>query len=153
MEKLTGLKTGTLKHIVYVDDDEEDRILFSDALKELDDTTTLKVFGNGFELINYLEKNKGQLPCSIVCDLQMPLINGIELLQVLKKDQRWQNIPVAVFSTSSASIDSVNAVRWGAVGFFSKPTTFNELKTTIAAILHRCSEAIATQNNKPVPIE
>ena len=133
---------STIKHVVYVDDDEEDRVLFCDALNELDDSVTLTVFRNGYELINYLEKNKDHLPCSIVCDMQMPMINGIELLQQLKADKRWQHIPVAIFSTSSAMIDSQNALQQGAVGFFSKPVTFDALKKTISKILHRCSEAI-----------
>lgn len=134
-----------LKHIVYVDDDEEDRIFFREALKEINGKVKLSVFKNGNSLIGFLKDidSQHQLPCSIICDMQMPQLNGIDVLQILKKEPAWQHIPIVIFSTSTSARDFGNSIDSGATAFFSKPCSLAELKTTIAKIVHLCSETLS----------
>lgn len=147
MNSVTELKSLALRHVVYVDDDEEDGFLFREAFYEMNNNITLSVFENGYDLLDFIQKitDPHQLPCSIICDMQMPLLSGIELLKILKTHAQWQHIPVAVFSTSSAIVDANDSIKSGAVGFFSKPVTFDALKDVIAKILNRCSETISTR--------
>ena len=143
-----------LKHIVYVDDDEEDRVFFREVLKEINKNIKLTVFEYGFELICFLRsaKSSDELPCSIICDMQMPLLHGIELLNLLKKEPVWQHIPVVIFSTSSNNRDSSNSTNSGATAFFSKPNSLSELKTVVSEILGLCSEKLS-RSLKPGLIE
>lgn len=156
MYPLIELKNYTgLKHIIYVDDDEEDRMFFSEALREINRNIKLTVFENGFDLISFLKNidNHYQLPCSIVCDMQMPQLNGIDVLKYLKREQAWQHIPVVIFSTSSNFRDAHSSTESGAIAFFSKPNTLVELKTTVADILNLCSETLSDRPRASSSIE
>ncbi|MGN6165342.1 MAG: response regulator [Flavisolibacter sp.] len=136
-----------LKHIVYVDDDEEDRAFFYEILKDIDSNIKLSVFNNGYDLLDFLQNHQKhhQLPCSIICDMQMPLLNGIELLRILKKEPAWQHIPVVIFSTSSSNRDINNSMDSGAIAFFTKPNSLVELKKTIAKIVDLCSYTLSVR--------
>lgn len=156
MYSLIELKNYTaLKHIIYVDDDEEDRIFFCEALREINCNIKLTMFENGYELISFLKNihNHHQLPCSIICDMQMPQLNGIDVLKYLKKEPAWQHIPVVIFSTSSNFRDAHSSIESGAIAFFSKPNSLVELKTTVADILKLCNETLSVRPRTSSSIE
>lgn len=137
-------------NIVYVDDDEEDRSFFVEALAEINDQVQLTVFENGYQLIDFLRtiNSHHQLPCSIICDMHMPVLNGADLVRLLKEEPRWAGIPTIIFSTSSGLPDPAKAIDPKLISFLSKPSTFEELKAAVLQILDLCHErlAIRTQN-------
>src|ERR1700761_8135544 len=89
----------SLRTILLVDDDDNDREFFEDALKTIATDITLKIAGNGVEALDLL-CNSTVLPDLIFMDLNMPLRNGYECLGDIKKNERLKNIPVVIFSTS-----------------------------------------------------
>ena len=74
------------------------------------------------------EKLRGGLPCDIVfCDIEMPRMNGLELLSNLQKDPRLASIPVALLTSRGAERHRKMAATLGASGYFTKPYTERDL--------------------------
>ena len=74
------------------------------------------------------EKLRGGLPCDIVfCDIEMPRINGLELLSNLQKDPRLAAIPVALLTSRGSERHRQVAAKLGASGYFTKPYTERDL--------------------------
>jgi CheY-like chemotaxis protein len=126
---------GELKnYIILADDDEDDRIIFKETFKELSSSLQIRIAEDGFELLNYLEKPGIELPYLILLDLNMPLINGFECLEAIKKDERLRQIQVIIYSTSARQQDIDHAYALGAQYYISKPETHPQLKEIIKKI-------------------
>lgn len=123
--------------IVLVDDDEDDRMFFSDALQEVDIHTELKEFENGKEFLSYLEEEGNPSPHLIFLDLNMPVMNGFECLRALRKNPDFKNLVVAIYSTSSSEKDIEETFKNGANIYINKPNRFEELKKTLAQVVRR----------------
>jgi CheY-like chemotaxis protein len=125
-------------YIILADDDEDDRFLFMEVVKELypaHPSIDVRIAEDGFELLNFLEKPGIALPELILLDLNMPLINGFECLEVLKKDLRLKDIPVIIYSTSSRDEDKRKAYELGASHYIEKPKSFTDLKDVLRPVL------------------
>lgn len=86
--------------ILLAEDDADDRIFFREFIEGREDIVLLNEVENGEELLEILNSDKnGQLPDLIILDQNMPKLNGIETLHILKNDNRFANIPVVVYST------------------------------------------------------
>ena len=85
-------------HIILADDDEDDRMLFTDAFGELRINTKVNTFNDGVELMDYLNAPDSILPNVLFLDLNMPKKNGIECLYEIKQDARFNDIAIAIFS-------------------------------------------------------
>ena len=86
--------------ILLAEDDADDRIFFREFIEGRDDIVLLNEVENGEELLELLNTHKnGQLPDLIILDQNMPKMNGIQTLDVLKNDNRFSKIPVVVYST------------------------------------------------------
>ena len=94
-------------HILHADDDEEDRFIFRDGVREVDEKIKLVQLEDGHSLIRYLSevKDPDELPCVIVSDMKMPLTDGTEVLRIIRKHPEWHHIPVVILSTSSTDYD------------------------------------------------
>lgn len=120
--------------ILIVEDDIDDQILFIETIHSIDPFFECDTVGNGAEGINYL-LNTNTLPSLILLDLNMPLMNGYEFLENIKKMDAFKNIPVTIFSTSNAPQDIERTRRLGAKSFFKKSTTLGELKFNLIKVL------------------
>ena len=89
-------------HIILADDDEDDRLFFTDAFDELKMKTKVQTFNDGVELMNYLMTENAVLPHVLFLDLNMPKKNGIECLHEIKANKRFDDIAIAIYSTSSS---------------------------------------------------
>jgi len=92
---------------------------------------------NGFELLDLLGsiiKENQPLPHFILLDLNMPKMNGFTVLEELAKNERLKQIPVYVLSTSSVDHDKSRSQDLGARAFYTKPISYQQLKTVIAEI-------------------
>ena len=133
--------------IYYAEDDEEDRTMFRDCLEEIGAEVKLVEFNNGIQLLNHLNsKYKPSVPCIIVSDFKMPVMDGPELLKNLKKHEIYKAIPVIMLSTSSNEFDRNICLELGARAFFTKPNTLNQIRATVREIISICYD----MNGKPL---
>lgn len=114
--------------ITLADDDEDDRLLFTDAFEELKINTVVNTFNNGQLLMDYLNNPESVLPHIIFLDLNMPIKNGIECLKEIKQNDKFKNIAIAIYSTSSSEEDVENTFVLGANVYIKKPSNFKTLK-------------------------
>ena len=112
------------KRILVVDDDTDDQELFCEALEQISINVECVIAENGLEALQHLEHPP---PYDLIfLDLNMPVMNGYETLTVLKKDTKYRNIPVIIFSTTHNQNDIKKCMELGAEHFFPKPNNFIE---------------------------
>lgn len=111
--------------ILLVDDDTDDQLYFKDALREVGTKVLCKIVNNGSEALN--EMKVPPPPDLIFMDLNMPVMNGYECLVELKKESRFSNIPVVIFTTSKSAQDIQKSKELGASLYFTKPSNFRTL--------------------------
>ena len=115
--------------IVIIDDDADDRDLLGELSRELRGNYELRYFVNGVEALKYLETTDEQ-PFIILCDVNMPMMNGLELLEQIQKTPflKQKSIPFIFLSTSGDTRYVTRAYALSAQGFFQKPSEINELR-------------------------
>ncbi len=123
-------------HIIVIDDDEEDCELFKDACTQLKIKNEIIIFNRSDLVLDYLSTMNKQ-PMFIICDVNMPLINGLELRQKINKNEklRFMAIPFLFWSTSGSEALIKQAYSLNIQGFFKKPDSMEELKKIITAIM------------------
>lgn len=122
-------------YIILADDDEDDRLFFTDAFNELKISTKVQTCNDGVELMNYLKKEDSVLPNVLFLDLNMPMKNGIECLDEIKADKRFDDIIIAIYSTSSSEEHIEETFVKGANIYIKKPNDFNELKKVLSYVV------------------
>jgi CheY-like chemotaxis protein len=134
-------KRGEPIVILYAEDDEEDRMLVKDALKESRLTNELHIVEDGEELMDYLhrrgkysELHNSRLPGLILLDLNMPKKDGREALKEIKAHPSLRRIPVVVLTTSKAEEDILRTYDLGVSGFIVKPVTFESFVDVIKTL-------------------
>ena len=120
--------------ILLVEDDHVDVMTVKRALKEIHVTNPLVNLENGEEALKYLRDPQSAKPCIILLDLNMPIMNGIEFLQVAKHDARLKRIPVVVLTTSEEQQDKVNSFDLGVAGYMAKPVDYRQFVEVIRSI-------------------
>jgi CheY-like chemotaxis protein len=111
------------KPILLVEDDTVDAMTIRRALRDIKVTNKLDVVGNGEEAIEFL-KGKNEKPGIMLLDLNMPKMNGIEFLKVIKNDELLRTIPVIVLTTSKEEQDRVESFKLGVAGYMIKPVDY-----------------------------
>lgn len=122
------------RNIFLAEDDEDDVVLFEQALNEVYADAVLTMRENGKDLIDLLDIPPVPPPDVIFLDLNMPLKNGYECLKEIRAD-RLLNIPVVVLTTSSYEHDIETVFELGATHFIVKPRAFEDLKAVIKKVL------------------
>ena len=122
------------KPILLVEDDDVDVMTVKRALKDLNIKNRLVNTANGEEALEYLKNNSNKKPCIILLDLNMPKMNGIEFLQVVKADDTLKKIPVIVLTTSSQQQDIVESFRLSVAGYIVKSVDYAEYTEAINTI-------------------
>lgn len=124
------------RHIFVVDDDEEDRELFSEALSHVNHNAKLTEISSGYKLMEVLNKPGLLVPEIIFLDLNMPKLSGIDCLKKIKSsNSNFRDLKVVILSTYSNADDIEEAYQHGANGYYVKPTLFNNLKQIISGVL------------------
>ena len=126
--------------ILIVEDDIEDQIFFIEAITSIDHSYETVAVGNGAEALQHLN-HTNTLPSIILLDLNMPLMNGYEFLEKVKKHPDLNHIPVVIFTTSSHPGDKEKSTRLGAKSFFTKSSDPDKLKDTLTKILFEDSHS------------
>ena len=112
-------------------------MFFADALQEIDLKTDLTEFHNGQELLDYLTESCTEFPQLIFLDLNMPVMDGFECLKKIRSNPKFEDLVVAIYSTSSSERDIEETFVNGANIYINKPNKFEELKKTIAQVVKR----------------
>ena len=123
--------SSTLKHIFLADDDEDDRLLFKDAVDELKLPVLITTVNDGEQLMKYLSQVETNLPDALFLDLNMPRKNGFACLKEIKSSKSLSVIPVIIFSTSYEPGIVELLYDQGAHYYIRKPADFGELKKVI----------------------
>ena len=131
---------------LIVDDDADDRMLFIEAVREIDKTIECKIAKNGELALKLLRNIEYHLPDFIFLDIRMPRLDGKKCLFEIKKDERLKNIPVIIYTTSKAVEESKELRDMGAFHFISKPRNADEIFYLISFVIDE--QASATRRNK-----
>ncbi|MFK8045355.1 MAG: response regulator [Crocinitomicaceae bacterium] len=122
------------KEIILFEDDIVDAMTVQRALKENKITNDLVIKRNGEEGLNYLLDNLDNLPCLILLDLNMPIMNGIEFLEERLKHKKLQTIPVVVLTTSKDDQDKLSSYGLNISGYILKPVDYTQFVKIIHII-------------------
>lgn len=117
--------------IVIADDDKDDQLFFEEAVKLSDLSCEITSFYDGSTVLEYLhnkvDPKKQKLPDLIILDINMPHINGIEVLSTIKSDTSLKGIPVYMLSTTKEESTQRQCKGLGAIDFFTKPDDMSGL--------------------------
>ena len=122
------------KPILLVEDDKVDAMTVKRALRDLNVTNHLDIVGNGEEALAYLKNGENREPCIILLDLNMPKMNGIEFLKIIKNMDSLKMIPVIVLTTSKNEQDRIESFRLSVAGYMIKPVDYMQFVETVKMI-------------------
>jgi len=118
------MKTPT---ILLIEDDELDTISVERSLKKLQIRYELHTAYNGLEALQQLRNAENPLkPDVVLLDINMPKMNGIEFLRILREDEKLKNLKVFIMTTSSESSDRTAAESLGISGYIIKPLNYTD---------------------------
>ncbi len=124
------------KRFLVIDDDSDDRELFSEALASVDPVIVCDQATDGAEALKQLTAQDDYQPDIIFLDINMPVMNGWQFLTRLKSEDRYKDIPVIVYTTSSNLKDKIIADDLGALCFITKPHAFGRLKNMLGIVVN-----------------
>jgi CheY-like chemotaxis protein len=122
-------------HILLADDDEDDRMIFKDALDAVKVKSKVTLVNDGVQLMDYLQNMDGDLPHIVFLDLNMPRKSGIECLLEIRSDRKLKNLSIAIYSTSASEVDIEDTFVKGANVYIKKPNDFNTLVKILQEVL------------------
>jgi CheY-like chemotaxis protein len=147
-----GTEFTQVKKILLVEDDPQDERLTLTALEEHHLAKTIVVVRDGEQALDYLYR-RGQFktradsdPILVLLDLKMPKVNGLEVLKVIKADERLKSVPVVVLSSSRETPDLAACYRHGVNAYVVKPVGFADFMRAIKQL-----GVVWTAINEPPP--
>ena len=124
--------------VLLVEDNPDDEELTRLALEENAIAAELVVVRDGPEALEYLfcrgrhaGREGSALPRLVLLDIKLPKVNGHEVLDVIRADERTKDLPVIMLTTSSEARDRQDSARLGADGFLRKPVDFQHFSATL----------------------
>jgi CheY-like chemotaxis protein len=129
--------------VLLADDDPDDCLLITDAFSAINARLFLHVVSNGHEVLSYLRRQSSHdFPCLIVLDYNMPGLNGLQVLQQLRGDSRYQRIPKVVLSTTANPHFVTACMENGADKYLVKPVSYQELVGIAQELFEWCTTGI-----------
>jgi DNA-binding response OmpR family regulator len=126
-----------LGRILIVEDDPKDVELTLTALEEYNLANEVVVTRDGEEALDYLycrgnfKMRSSENPAVLLLDLKLPKVNGLEVLQQIKSDDKLKMIPVVVLTSSREESDMVASYKLGVNAYVVKPVDFHEFVNAI----------------------
>ncbi len=138
--------------VLYADDDLDDISLIREAFHEYSHVIDLLTFSDGIQLLNFLEQLTPlqAAPCLVILDINMPRLNGKEILEKIRSKNELQEVPVVLFSTSTLPAEARFARALNA-GFVSKPLIASQIHQIVDELLAHCSEEVKRKINRKKP--
>jgi CheY-like chemotaxis protein len=127
--KPRSLSLNQEAYLIIVEDDQDDRSLLMDVFVSLNWEQHVKILQNSDDLLDLLDNtpHSSLFPSLILLDYNMPALSGEATLLILKKEERYQHIPVCVFSTVMDHRREKLLKVLGAYNCRQKPSTIEEL--------------------------
>lgn len=122
------------KTTFLAEDDDDDSHFFSKILSQVCPSAMLQIATNGMVLLDKLCK-ADKIPDLIVLDLNMPIMDGYEALERIRKSTEFKNLPVVIMTTSNDPADIDRLFDMGASLYAVKPGNFSELQKIIESIV------------------
>lgn len=128
-----------MRSILLVDDDPDDLMLLRDALESLGQDILIQEANDGRSALNFLRRaySEGNLPGLVILDINMPILDGREMLAIMKSDPQLKDVSAVVFTTSSNPGD-INYCKQFAVDLFTKPFNISTLKDVAQQMISYC---------------
>lgn len=121
-------------HILLVEDDAADAMLVEEVLLDVAATRVITRVTDGMAALTHLRNGANPRPDLIVLDLNMPRMNGAELLAILKQDPELKGIPVVILTTSAAREDVSTAYNRHANAYVVKPVNLDDFTGAVQGI-------------------
>jgi len=118
---------GSAKNILIVEDSATTRALIRAVIEDLGDFNTVEA-GSGFEALKLLPTQEFNL---VITDVNMPDINGLELIHFIKSNPRYSHIPLIIVSTERSEEDKKRGIALGAMSYITKPFKAQELQEVV----------------------
>ena len=126
------------KTILLVEDNPDDVRLTQRALKQNNITNELAVVNDGVEALDYLNNaatavagGRGVLPTVILLDLKLPRMDGLEVLERIRADERLKRLPVVILTSSKEEQDILQSYDRGANSYIRKPVSFEQFNEAV----------------------
>ncbi len=120
-----------IPYILIAEDDEDDRLMLTAAFQDSKVNEKIIFVNNGVEVLQYFEKieseNQIPYPSLLVLDLNMPKINGKQVLSELNLKSYFNQFNTVIFSTTSCENEIKNCIELGISKYFVKPTGYKAL--------------------------
>jgi CheY-like chemotaxis protein len=129
--------------ILYIDDDQDDLMIFGDAIGKIYPGITVITAESGeagMAILKNMEQSAQSFPALVVLDMNMPRMDGRQVLQEIKR--KWDDIPVVIFTTSSNQLDIEFCKRFG-TECITKPMNFKNLNHTIQLLVSHSKVSIS----------
>ena len=123
--------------VLIVDDSRAMRAFVRGALRDLSGYETIEA-ASGFEALRMLPRDTYDV---VITDINMPDINGLELIRFVRRSERHRSVPIIIISTQSSTRDQERALGLGADEFLPKPFTPEELTRAVTGVLSDGEEA------------
>jgi CheY-like chemotaxis protein len=121
--------------VFIIDDDPDELFFYHEALGNSVLKVELSFFTNPEGVLPFLELQKeDQFPDAMILDLNMPKVDGLELLTKIKASSRYKSIPIIISTTSTSVIDRERCLQAGAEDCVPKPTKISQYSTLLARI-------------------
>jgi CheY-like chemotaxis protein len=124
--------------LLLVEDNPDDEELTLLAFEQSPVSNEVVVARDGVEALDYLfgtgmyaNRDTSALPALILLDLQLPRINGLEVLHRLRSDDRTKLIPVVIMTTSNEQQDLINSYALGCNSYIRKPVDYDQFVTAV----------------------
>ena len=121
------------RNILLVEDNPDDVELTLRALKKYNVKNEIVVVRDGAEALDYLfatgaysDRDKTPMPAVVILDLKLPKVDGLEVLQRMRADERTALTPVVILTSSKEERDMINGYKFGANSYVQKPVDFTE---------------------------
>lgn len=137
-------KSTPPKNIVLcVDDDPDDLELVQDAFARYSKNVEVITAKDGMQCCSFLESlgEEDPSPCLIILDINMPLMNGKEVLKKIRSHSRFESVPIVLFTTSSLPQDNEFARKYNA-GFVTKPLDVAQMEVITELFIDHCTDEI-----------
>jgi CheY-like chemotaxis protein len=129
-----SVSTRKISHVLLVDDDEDDRALFTEAMKAASPEVKVTLAENQPSLLIFLDTEV--VPEVIFLDVNMPLKSGLDCLRAIKSNINYINTAVVMYSTSSLQKDIEAAYKEGADFYVIKPSNYTTLIDLLKSLLN-----------------
>jgi CheY-like chemotaxis protein len=140
-----------LIEVLLVEDDPGDVLLIREAFEDHKLGNTLSVVGDGVEALEYLRRQgphaAATRPDLVLLDLNLPRMNGVEVLREIKEDPELRAIPVVILTTSEADEDILRSYELHANAYITKPVDFDRFRH----IVHQIDEFFVGVVKLPPP--